>query len=320
MIPTNIEKDAIKWLARLNSPELSKEEETTFFNWLGSSPLHQAAFIKAEDLWERGDVLQRLSSENAQAKPFAWNWAYAAVACSCFVAACIFFLKPQMGAAPEYEVSTHIGQQVDHVLDDGSTLLLNTNSTISVSMDKKRRIVRLQKGEVFFDVAPDKNRPFEVHTQAGIVRVLGTRFTVKTDSADDQKMPDALVTVLEGKVGLLEAKNSAPLTTLTADEQLSLQSASAGAKPSPVNAKALTAWKQKKLVFDGEDLASVVKEVNRYFETKIRLSGDDLAQKDVIAVIQLKDQNSTHMALAQALGLRLEPSSNHNTVELKRNN
>ena len=50
---------AIRWLAKLNSPGLTQAEQDEFFAWMNASPLNQAAYIKAEELWERGAVLER---------------------------------------------------------------------------------------------------------------------------------------------------------------------------------------------------------------------------------------------------------------------
>lgn len=68
------------------------------------------------------------------------------------------------------------------LMNDGSLAVLNPGSEIrfpfSFHKSKKDRDVYLQ-GEAFFEVHKDPSRPFLVHSQNMITRVLGTSFTVK---------------------------------------------------------------------------------------------------------------------------------------------
>ncbi|PXF53188.1 MAG: hypothetical protein C4B58_16440 [Deltaproteobacteria bacterium] len=52
-------------------------------------------------------------------------------------------------------------------LSDGSILKMNAKSAVSVRMRSLRRQVELNEGEVFFAVAVDPDRPFEVRTPNG---------------------------------------------------------------------------------------------------------------------------------------------------------
>lgn len=65
-------------------------------------------------------------------------------------------------------------------LTDGTTILLQPRGTVSYSKDLtgNRRDVQL-RGEAFFDVAKDKDRPFVISTENVTVKVLGTSFSVK---------------------------------------------------------------------------------------------------------------------------------------------
>ena len=53
-----VENVAISWLTKLQSSDLSPEQEEAFFRWLKASPLHQKAYIYAEQLWVRGLILK----------------------------------------------------------------------------------------------------------------------------------------------------------------------------------------------------------------------------------------------------------------------
>lgn len=67
------------------------------------------------------------------------------------------------------------------ILPDGTRVWLNAATELKypVAFHAKERRVYL-KGEAYFEVAPDKNRPFYVETEEVKIRVLGTVFDVNT--------------------------------------------------------------------------------------------------------------------------------------------
>ncbi len=68
-----------------------------------------------------------------------------------------------------------------HTLPDGSIVTLNRNSTLAYHGDFNRhsRNVTLS-GEAFFEVAPDKSKPFVIDAGNTSVTVVGTTFNVKS--------------------------------------------------------------------------------------------------------------------------------------------
>jgi transmembrane sensor len=307
------EDEAIQWLVRLNSSHFDQKEEQLFTQWLQESPLHQAAYIKAEQLWEHGGALVKLREpQKKNIFQFApWQgWAFA---CTClFAVAFTFFIK--INAASEYDYETAFGEQKELQLEDGSHIVLNTNSKLHLTLNRKQRIVNLTQGEVFFDIKKD-GRPFDVNTAQGTVRVLGTRFSVYQTAAD------TLVTVIEGRVGLGE-KNAnqnefKPLAILQANQRLSLQSAKSGMSATKVNATTELAWRKKQLVFNGENLNQVITELSRYFPETITLENPDLGAKEITAVIQLSDLKSTLDTLALSLAIEVDYNPSTRTALLK---
>jgi ferric-dicitrate binding protein FerR (iron transport regulator) len=79
-------------------------------------------------------------------------------------------------------------------LPDGSVAYLNNNSSIEFDKNFDQRIVK-QDGEVFFDVRKGES-PFIVRTGLGEIRVLGTKFNVRSDNNELE------VEVQEGTVEL----------------------------------------------------------------------------------------------------------------------
>ena len=324
---------ASTWLLRLQSPELSEAEEQQFFFWLEASSEHQQAYIEAEAYWEGAAVLTATSAANAEAPAFvvpqrgqpitvppvarSWYWQPQAIAASIIVLVGLIWLQlPER--QPQQVYLSAAGEQRQIRLSDGSQVTLNPGSQLRVdTMSSDWRVVYLQAGEAFFDVQPDSSRPFVVVTEQGAVRVLGTEFSVRTDTAD------MLVTVVEGKVAvsdqsaeLLTGKAFAGRTTLVADQQLSIAQLLQGQQPSKVDARALTDWRDGKLVYNGVALAQVAKDLSRYFGGEIRVPDSALAARQVVVVIDLVDK-ATALATLEAAFDIVAISRSESLVELQ---
>jgi transmembrane sensor len=79
-----------------------------------------------------------------------------------------------------YTEVTALQQVLIQTLPDGSEITLNKNSNLSYASNfKKDRSIRLEKGEAFFKVTPDKKHPFIIEAHGVSVEVVGTSFNVK---------------------------------------------------------------------------------------------------------------------------------------------
>lgn len=299
-IPASVHNAAIEWLARLNAANLSEQQEQAFFAWLEESPLHQAAYLEAEQLWQRGEVLARVQPRTTTLWP---KLAWPALATACVLVLALV-LVPLINNPADELYQTAIGEQKKIQLEDGSTLELNTGSRVRVSFSRDQRVVHLEQGEVFFEVAKNTARPFNVFTQTGQVRVVGTRFSVR------QLQRDALVSVQEGTVALgvtaSDPDTFVPGSLLNANQQQTLTAAINGESPQTLDAASALAWRKRMLVFNGQSLAVVIAELQRYFPVTIELENKQLAATQVTAVIRLQDLRTTLSVLESSLGLRSE--------------
>ncbi len=90
------------------------------------------------------------------------------------------------------------------VLPDGSSIVLQPHSFIQYpkGLGGEEREVYLT-GEAFFEVKRDPSRPFLVHTNEIVTRVLGTSFTVRSFENEN-----VVVRVRTGKVSVFKSKES----------------------------------------------------------------------------------------------------------------
>ncbi|MET0373014.1 MAG: FecR domain-containing protein, partial [Rhizorhabdus sp.] len=94
---------------------------------------------------------------------------------------------------------TRRGQQSVTRLADGSSIALNTDTRLDVSVGSKRRLVNFIEGEALFTVARDETRPFIVDLGNARVEVLGTAFNIR-------KRTDVVeLTVTHGLVSVIAA-------------------------------------------------------------------------------------------------------------------
>ena len=105
--------------------------------------------------------------------------------------------KPDTGVmVAKFETKT--GEQKKIVLPDGTSVILNSNT--SISYDKgyngTQRIVHLS-GKAFFRVTKNPGKPFSVYSTNYSTTALGTSFYVSADSSEDYS-----VRLLEGKLKL----------------------------------------------------------------------------------------------------------------------
>lgn len=313
MAHTLLDDQALAWLVRLNSGHLAEHEQQEFWDWLQTSAAHQAAYIRAETLWQKADIVATLKTTQPVTSAFTlWpNWALACGILVMVMAASFFALHT---SATHYQLATAVGEQRQVTLEDGTRVILNTNSQLDVTYTGTQRVATLTRGEVYFDVQANPQRPFDVLTRFGMVRVLGTHFSV------NQQPDDATITVAEGRVALGKLPGDtgafAALIELQTNQQLSLQQAYAGEAPVALNAKSALAWRDRQLVFQKQKLARVVNELNRYFNSKITLADPSLEDLEITAVIQLSDLNTTLSALCQPLQLRAQFDADGRAVQL----
>jgi len=167
-------------------------------------------------------------------------------------------------------------------LPDGTIVYLNANSHLEYGRDfnKKERNVHLV-GEAFFDVAHNPNKPFFVHTDKATVRVLGTRFNVKSYSEELWE-----TTLLQGKVELYCNARPKEKLQLEPSQKVSIvedevpEKKKNGYKIQVTKIKSLgddvaeTAWMDNKLVFMDTPLSAIAKELERQFGITVNFESD----------------------------------------------
>ncbi|QPK65110.1 FecR domain-containing protein [Methylomonas sp. LL1] len=328
------QQQAIDWLVRLRADNLGEGEMFAFADWLSRDNRHAEAFAAAEDLFNdmvmvahesamaspvRNDAIkQRMGADTGVAirsglanrrsafkpdKP--WFTVSLAIAATWLFAALLVMpdhSHPWADLLSDYHTET--GEIREIRLADGSQLLLNTNSAVSVNFDDSTRRITLHHGQVRFTVAKDASRPFEVAVDDLTVRALGTVFEVYNLSPDESG-----VIVQEHAVSarIDKAEQFPPQFRDVKVEQghrLRHRVGTALQQPEPVGLEQTSAWQDHRLVVNDRPLGELVTELNRYRSGRIFVAGNDLQQLRVSGVFSLDHPDSTLGTVQQVLGLK----------------
>jgi transmembrane sensor len=167
------------------------------------------------------------------------------------------------------QVVTPRGRKWQLTLGDGTKVWLNAASSIRypISFVGKERIVEVS-GETYFEVAPDKNRPFKINIAGKeSIEVLGTRFDV--NAYDDE---DAMrTTLLEGSVKVMRGKSS---RSLSPGQQAVLGNGTDSIKIiNDANIDEVMAWRNGRFIFSDMDLKSIMRQLTRWYDVDVLYEG-----------------------------------------------
>jgi transmembrane sensor len=193
-------------------------------------------------------------------------------------------------------------------LDDGSVITLNTATRLDVHYSPGERLIRLSSGEALFDVAKDAERPFIVRAGDTDVRAVGTSFTVA-------RLADAPVQVLvrEGIVDVSHPQSpQAKVTRLPANTRAVVAMESLSVEVAAVDAAGISrdlAWREGRVVIEGEALSDAAARFERYSDTRIVIDDPILAAEPVSGVFEANDPITFAQSMALSLNGRAEVSA-----------
>ncbi|MGC4250029.1 MAG: FecR family protein [Sphingobium sp.] len=307
------------WLIRMDSGSFDARAQAEFDAWRSETPGNAAAFERAKNVWktfEDADSIPDLAAlrESALAarprlRRVIWIAAGAGLAAT-LVAAVTFDIDnvrskttnvrqaaaastavhPDLPASMELKrpdqglFTTAKGERRAVKLADGSTVTLNTDSSIRIALTSQRRVVQLLRGQALFEVAKDHSRPFVVKAADRQVTALGTVFEVRLE-------PDRMkVTLVEGKVvvdAISDYGKSAAIIpkVLTPGEELV---AIIGEPPQlvKVNVEQQLRWRDGFAEFSDVPLGTIVREMNRYSARQIVINDSATANLKVSGIFR----------------------------------
>lgn len=348
-------EQAAYWFALIDSERCTEANRRAFALWRRENEENEAAYLALidqclaiETLADDPDILAlRRQALRPVGKVMPWRRAVAAVA-ACFVAAVAvlisFSLKQEDAVTYSVEASqpnnsiveattneveshiaTAIGEQITKILVDGSKVILNTDSEVRIQFTDDKRILYLLRGQAFFDVAHDADRPFIVYANGQRVTALGTQFEVRINQKDVQ------VILLEGKVKVDELTIPDGPDSIDAHEPVPLKSVEltpgqkfSSLQDQPVIAEKIVIenvlnWKRGLINYTGEPLEDVISELNRYSVRKIELADSAIGRLGISGTLKTGsiDQQALKLAAIYDLGVEIDPNTQNLIINWK---
>lgn len=193
-----------------------------------------------------------------------------------------------------------VGERRTLALADGSELILDADSALTVAWHLRSRRVQLQQGRARFSVAASAWRPFSVDAGSTRVTVLGTQFDV------DRQAQRVAVTVLRGRVAVAAPAEPGLYTVLTAGQGLIAQRSGGVLRwTAAAELGHAQAWTQGQLVFRRTPLREAVAQLQRYRSGAIRLQGAEVEHMQISGVFDARHSEQLLGLLPQILPLRL---------------
>ena len=320
---------AAAWFSRERSGEMTADDALALQAWLDADPVHQQAYAEMRHAWGEAAAVRAdpqvmairehwLASHAKRRRLSAVRAIAASVAVLVAAGAGVGVWQWATGPRPfvDRTYKTALGEQRVVELPDGSEVTLNTDTVLRTRADGEKRLVYLEKGQAFFEVAKDGGHPFVVTAAGRTVTALGTAFDVRLDD-------DAFkVTLVEGKV---RVEASAPAmdpksvkvqaTEMVAGSQLVAPDDEQW-RLTRTNVITETSWTRGQLVFEDEPLGDVVEELNRYSARKMVIADASLTAMPISGTFKVGDVERFIHAV-EAYGVARHGKSTANTVELR---
>ncbi len=328
-------QDIESLLIKSFSGKATRDEGQTIQSWLQESEGNRKEFAAYKKLWDDSknllfsgsvDVEKALIHTKDQIPQFSRKIKWISIArqaAAVLLLSVIFsvvfnyFLnrgtESETGNMVYQEIKAAFGTQTKLILADGTNVWLNSGSTLCfpLSFDKvKKRQVEL-KGEGYFEVAKDSQKPFIVNTCCNLqVKALGTSFNV--NAYDHEKHVE--VALIEGKVELLQqTKGEAfPIMTLNPSEIADYR-----VKDHQINHKTepeierYSAWKEGKIVFFNDPVEKLISRLENWYNVDIEITGNTLKGNHFTATFgqESLDQVLKYLSISTPFSYQFVPMS-----------
>jgi len=298
-LPPEVLEQALQWLVTLWSGELDAQQRQALAHWREADPDHERAWRQVQRLRNRLDAVAspeaadglRAARHTAQRRKVLLSLGLIAVGGSVGLAA---WRQPTALSARFADLRTGTGERRELTLPDGSRLYLNTATAVNVDYSAGERRLALLDGEILLTTAGHADadsRPLVVVTADGVLRPIGTRFSVR------RRETQTRLAVLDGRVRI-EPAAVAETKTLAAGQQAHFESRRIG-RIENIDA-GVTAWRRGLLVAERMRLADFLAEVDRHRPGIIRCH-PAIADRIVSGTYPLDDTDRILAALEDAL-------------------
>lgn len=222
----------------------------------------------ASEVLQQALRIERMQQQSRSNRVLPWAISFAMTCVAAFVL--VLHLTAQNNTTTI--IASSDTSKSTFTLKDGSTVCLNMGSSLEFKGDlskSRERCVKL-KGEAYFDVAKDAQRPFVVESDHLGVKVLGTQFTMSAyeDHASSVYLQSGSVAV---------TTDNGRKEVLRPNEQIVYDYATGDCRKSESNASNHTLWAGKSLNFNNVTVSDILVNLRHWYNVDIKCDNNDLA-------------------------------------------
>jgi len=308
------QQEAIDWVLKLRSKDCSLDDKQQFLEWVTQNPEHSKLYAHFDAQWLTLNRFKGVDFPSRQrALSYRSKFSYRQKQSILFsITVSLLLVIGLTGFRPDgwYGIDAHYkterGNRYVVTLEDGSRLELNGDTEIKTHLSFWRRSVELVRGEVFFSVVHETDRPFVVTAGNGRIVDLGTEFEVYLQPKQ------VVVAVQEGSVRVQTHKSQ----ELIAGQILSYENNGNFVTEASDNVETITAWRNGLLIFNNRNLDEVLAEINRYNNIQVRLANQTLGKLKVSGRFHIDRLDSAIDTIASTLPVTIR-RLNVNQLEIR---
>lgn len=242
------------------------------------------------------------------------RWYRLAIAAAAVVVLSVFvwnlsLLREQPVSESTFMAEAPAGNKVLLTLPDKSTVKLNSESSLSYTYVKGKRVASLE-GEAYFHVSKDREHPFVVQVGDLNIEVLGTSFNV-CSYKDCDLVETSLV---EGSIRLFDSSDPSESFLLKPSQKALYSKNDRKISFHRTDNVKETAWTQNHLVFESKKLGSVLHKIERWYGVKIELLCPDIANDRISGSFKNEQLPYVMEALKMQYGFSYEITGNKVTI------
>jgi transmembrane sensor len=272
----------VKWLA----DEATPQEQQLVEEWVSSSEANRHYFQHFQLIWNESQKLaattavdenkawqrfqrrvKKTESAPGKIKSFGW-WRIAASILIVAGAAWFTSILLEKGSADPEILSIAIKEVKRDTLPDGSVAVLNKHSELSypARFKGKTRNVKL-RGEAFFNITPNKEKPFIIDINDVQVKVIGTSFNIRSVNGRTEVIVET---------GIVQVTKGNEVIELKAGERISLETVDSTAQKEKSDDKLYNYYISRTFVCDNTPLWKLVEKLNEAYGANIRIGREEL--------------------------------------------
>jgi len=212
-------------------------------------------------------------------------------------------------------VMTSYGEKKEITLPDGSTVLLNSMSSVTYpeKMTGKTREVTLQ-GEAYFSVIKNPDKTFIVKAKDTEIKVLGTKFNVEAYDSEGA----VTTTLFEGSVSV--GKTGGEIKVLKPNEQAIINKGTGKLEVKELNdPETEVAWRNNILVFENERFSDILNVLSREYNVVFDIEDEDLSRLRITARFNSDEPIDKALnILGQSADFEYTRQANTNKIEIRK--